>query len=634
MRQAALQHLMTLSSGNSKKIAKTQQLVEQAHRVIEVFGHCKISGNNNASRFGSYVELQFNERGRMMGAKFLDYLLERSRVTCQPAAGSSMVDETNFHVFYYLLQDSSLQLQDGSSFRYLYNSREAVAVRADSDENTGLLELKTNLRALGVSKKTWQEMLHLLAGIVHLGNVQFTQEREQDMVTVKNPQVLENAAQFLGLDTKALENVLLYRTKLIKRDMTTMFVNAEQAAAQRDELARTLYSLLFTWIIEAINRKLCKSDFQNFIGIVDFPGGIQNSSSGGVALHAFNVQMANEKMHEFMIRHQTEYNVEVYREEAIDRNPVAIENKSAACVELLTDSALTQRQEDQQQQDSSSSSSSSMNAIKDFVTRHKQHPCLSVKRHDTFTVQHFSGPVHYRRSDLATENNEALNADFVALFRGGSGGDFYNCTNALARQLFDQETVNTESHPKGPAIVSAQQSSKPRRSPSMRKKNNQKNQHTTGSSRIGQLNDALNELTATLSQTQIWWVLCLRPNDLHLPSSCDARKLLAQIQAFQLLPLAQRAQHEYTMKMDTSQFCERYADIIQSINDDPDAELREKCEAVLEAYDWDEKMMVIGEEQVSERENTSSHLLSMILIIINTTRFIFIMMPGWYWRTV
>lgn len=50
----------------------------------------------NCSRFGKFVELQFDERGRISGAAIRTYLLERSRV-CQVSD-----PERNYHCFYML----------------------------------------------------------------------------------------------------------------------------------------------------------------------------------------------------------------------------------------------------------------------------------------------------------------------------------------------------------------------------------------------------------------------------------------------------------------------------------------------------------------------------------------------------
>lgn len=557
MRQAALLHLMTLSSSNNKKIERVQDLVQRAYRVLELFGNCRATANTNASRFGSFVELQFNERGRMIGAKFLDYTLDRSRVT-QPQAS----EETNYNVLYKIAQQ-----QQTSPF--LYN-REAAA-RTAADEDQDLMDLKSDMKALGIGKATWQELVNILTAILRIGNIQFS-TRQQDVI-VKNPNELEAIAQLLGVEPRDIENVLTYQTKLVQREMATVVLTAEQAGVQRDQLAQTLYTLLFSWIVEAINRKLCKSTFQNFIGLLDFPG-----TSSAQSFDQFCVHFANEKLQQFMLSHQFQYNAGVYAEKPVDRDPVTFSFASGLQITSKLAACTTAEQ------------------IETQLSECKQDPALTIKRSGTFCVQHFSGPVAYNVQEIASKNAETLNADYVALFKSD------NCTNELAKQLFSQKVVS-ESQTKCGTIVSAQQSSKPHRSPSMRKKNKRestpKQQIQT---RFGQVADAIDELITTLQETQLWWVVCLRPNDLNLPKSCDAKKLAGQVQMYQLVDLALRARHEYLVRISIDEFCERYKELIEetSISDSGgQVSPSDQCHALMGVFNWNVRMMVIGYDHVS-----------------------------------
>lgn len=557
MRQAALLHLMTLSSSNNKKIERVQDLVQRAYRVLELFGNCRATANTNASRFGSFVELQFNERGRMIGAKFLDYTLDRSRVT-QPQAS----EETNYNVLYKIAQQ-----QQTSPF--LYN-REAAA-RTAADEDQDLMDLKSDMKALGIGKATWQELVNILTAILRIGNIQFG-TRQQDVI-VKNPNELEAIAQLLGVEPRDIENVLTYQTKLVQREMATVVLTAEQAGVQRDQLAQTLYTLLFSWIVEAINRKLCKSTFQNFIGLLDFPG-----TSSAQSFDQFCVHFANEKLQQFMLSHQFQYNAGVYAEKPVDRDPVTFSFASGLQITSKLAACTTAEQ------------------IEAQLSECKQDPALTIKRSGTFCVQHFSGPVAYNVQEIASKNAETLNADYVALFKSD------NCTNELAKQLFSQKVVS-ESQTKCGTIVSAQQSSKPHRSPSMRKKNKRestpKQQIQT---RFGQVADAIDELITTLQETQLWWVVCLRPNDLNLPKSCDAKKLAGQVQMYQLVDLALRARHEYLVRISIDEFCERYKELIEetSISDyGGQVSPSDQCHALMGVFNWNVRMMVIGYDHVS-----------------------------------
>ncbi|CAM9937799.1 unnamed protein product, partial [Discosporangium mesarthrocarpum] len=87
--------------------------------VLEAFGNAKTVRNDNSSRFGKYIKLQYSSSWRLCGARTLPFLLEKSRLVHQEK------DERNYHVFYQLckgLSDhhrSELKLGDASQYEML-----------------------------------------------------------------------------------------------------------------------------------------------------------------------------------------------------------------------------------------------------------------------------------------------------------------------------------------------------------------------------------------------------------------------------------------------------------------------------------------------------------------------------------
>ena len=65
--------------------------------ILESFGNARTIRNDNSSRFGKFIELQFSQSGRLVGAQIDVYLLEKVRLATQTEG------ERNYHAFYEML---------------------------------------------------------------------------------------------------------------------------------------------------------------------------------------------------------------------------------------------------------------------------------------------------------------------------------------------------------------------------------------------------------------------------------------------------------------------------------------------------------------------------------------------------
>ena len=90
-------HQLTNKSWNN-----IDQKILQSNPILESFGNARTIRNDNSSRFGKFIELQFkqsqNRSAYLIGAKIETYLLEKVRLVNQ-AQG-----ERNYHIFYEMLE--------------------------------------------------------------------------------------------------------------------------------------------------------------------------------------------------------------------------------------------------------------------------------------------------------------------------------------------------------------------------------------------------------------------------------------------------------------------------------------------------------------------------------------------------
>eukprot|EP00268_Persea_americana_P016979 TRINITY_DN18094_c1_g1_i2.p1 TRINITY_DN18094_c1_g1~~TRINITY_DN18094_c1_g1_i2.p1 ORF type:complete len:302 (+),score=49.68 TRINITY_DN18094_c1_g1_i2:278-1183(+) len=114
-----LMRYLAFMGGRSGTEGRTvEQQVLESNPVLEAFGNAKTVKNNNSSRFGKFVEIQFDKYGKISGAAVRTYLLERSRV-CQVSD-----PERNYHCFYMLCSAppedvKKYKLADPRTFHYL-----------------------------------------------------------------------------------------------------------------------------------------------------------------------------------------------------------------------------------------------------------------------------------------------------------------------------------------------------------------------------------------------------------------------------------------------------------------------------------------------------------------------------------
>ncbi|ODO09469.1 hypothetical protein I350_03069 [Cryptococcus amylolentus CBS 6273] len=574
-----------------KKGSKLGLQVASAEFIQKCFGNAHTLSNDDASRYGSYTELQFNERGRLDGLKTIQYYFERSRVSQAPVNG-----ERNFHVFYYLIagapaeERAFFKLGDMIDYRYLNCRVRRIGV----EDKHRYSQLRQAFKAVGMSSRLVAQVFQLLATVLHIGNLQFTPgDGEQEGAQVINAETLDVVAEFLGVSSEALAEVFSIKTVIIRKEVCTTFLGPEEAEQVRDELARTLYSLLFSWLIEHINSKLCKDSFGSFIALLDLPG-IQRGSSviSTNSLDQLCLNFASEKLHNWVLHRVHETAKQEAEAERLIFNKVPYFDNSD-CLEMLSASrgGLVATLDDL-----SLKKKTEQNLLDNLTKKYHSHPSLSIssshgyRSASSFTINHYDGPVTYATSNLLERNANETSTDIVQLLRGSTSTqspemESRGSSNPFIKGLFTMKGLSMQTHPKSDStIVAVQQSVRPVRAPSTRRKQRRSlvpvneededgedfgvgggNDESYSSKDLtciaGQHFHAVEALLQSFDQTQMWYIFCLRPNDSQLPSQFDLRAVKSQIRSFGLVELAQRLQgNGWEVRMSLEEACERYKD--------------------------------------------------------------------------
>ena len=283
-------YLTTLGAGNADVNAEGEngelsvmQKVLQSNPVLEAFGNARTLRNDNSSRFGKFIELGFSRAGHLMGARVQTYLLEKVRLAYH-AAG-----ERNYHIFYQLLRGCSeedhhkYEFHEGltggldlPNFFHYTGQGGAPHLREFTDES-GLEYTLKAMRKLGWSEDIIQQVLNLVAGLLHLGQISFDSVEKDGLETaeVADQKILDYATRLLGVDENKMrialtERIILARGQEIKTQLTP-----EKAADARDALAKTIYGSLFLWVVDQVNQSIGwenDSDIRSSCGVLDIFG--------------------------------------------------------------------------------------------------------------------------------------------------------------------------------------------------------------------------------------------------------------------------------------------------------------------------------------------------------------------------
>ena len=177
-----LQNFTALSSKHSL----IQEQIIEASPIMEAFGNAKTVRNDNSSRFGKFIEVQFGPDGTIQGARILDYLLERSRIVHQST------DERNYHIFYCLLsgatkdERSALRLTNAEQYAYLNQSGCVKVPKIDDVADFEKVRSAMKLLKFGDNERA---IFEVLAAVLHIGNFTFRK--------VENANVAGDAADFV-----------------------------------------------------------------------------------------------------------------------------------------------------------------------------------------------------------------------------------------------------------------------------------------------------------------------------------------------------------------------------------------------------------------------------------------------------
>ncbi|XP_072803518.1 unconventional myosin-IXb isoform X2 [Vicugna pacos] len=388
--------------------------------VLEAFGNAKTAHNNNSSRFGKFIQVNYLESGIVRGAVVEKYLLEKSRLVSQEK------DERNYHVFYYLLlgvsEEERQEFQLKQPEDYFYLNQHNLKIEDGEDLKHDFERLKQAMEMVGFLPATKKQIFSILSAILYLGNVTYKKRAtgRDEGLEVGPPEVLDTLSQLLKVKREILVEVLTKRKTVTSNDKLILPYSLSEAITARDSMAKSLYSALFDWIVLRINHALLnKKDMEESvsclsIGVLDIFGFEDFERN---SFEQFCINYANEQLQYYFNQHIFKLEQEEYQSEGISWHNIDYTD-NVGCIHLISKkpTGLFYLLDEE----SNFPHATSQTLLAKFKQQHEDNRYFlgTPVMEPAFIIQHFAGKVKYQIKDFREKNMDYMRPDIVALLRG------------------------------------------------------------------------------------------------------------------------------------------------------------------------------------------------------------------------
>ncbi|XP_068131560.1 unconventional myosin-Vc isoform X2 [Hyperolius riggenbachi] len=575
----AMRYFATVSKSSSK--ANIEDRVLASNPITEAIGNAKTTRNDNSSRFGKYTEISFDRRYQIIGANLRTYLLEKSRVVFQSE------NERNYHIFYQLCSSASqsefkhLHLMSAEKFNYT-NMGGCIEIEGVSDKKD-MKDTQKTFSLLGFNVDFQMDIFKVLSAVLHLGNVQINRVSDDRSSVNKNDEHLQIFCKLMELEADKVALWLCNRKIVTTSDSVVKPMTKHQADYGRDALAKKIYSHLFDFVIEKINKALQFPGKQHtFIGVLDIYGFETFEVN---SFEQFCINYANEKLQQQFNLHVFKLEQEEYMKEDIpwtlidfyDNQPVIdlIEAKMGI-LELLDEECLLPQGTDENWL---------QKLYNNFINKNAlfEKPRMSNR---SFIIQHFADKVEYKCDGFLEKNRDTVYDVLIDLLKTSK---FHLCAT-----FFQDNSATTSQFSAAIKVKSARP---------VIKSANKELRMTVGC----KFRHSLLTLMETLNATTPHYVRCIKPNDEKLPFEFDPIRVVQQLRACGVLETIRISAQSYPSRWTYIEFYGRYS-ILMTQQELAMSDKKQICKVVLQRLILDANQYQFGRTKIFFRAGQVAYL--------------------------
>ncbi|XP_068091296.1 unconventional myosin-Ig-like isoform X2 [Hyperolius riggenbachi] len=523
-----MQYIAAITNPTQREeVERVKNVLLKSNCVLEAFGNAKTNRNDNSSRFGKYMDINFDFKGDPTGGHINNYLLEKSRVLKQQPG------ERNFHSFYQLLLGapeallSSCHLQRDPAF-YVFTREGASCIINDKSSYKMVVD---SMRVIGFTQQEVDSVYKILAAILHLGNMNFAMD--EDSVVLENEELVDHIAELTSCDSEAVRKALLYRTVATGgREIIEKGHSIREAAYAREAFAKAFYERLFCWIVGRINNVIEVKNYDarihgknTVIGVLDIYGfEIFDNNS----FEQFCINYCNEKLQQLFIELILRQEQDEYQREGIEWQHIEyfnnqiivdlVEQPHKGIISILDEACLTV---------GDVTDTIFLESMNNKLAKHPHYSSRKLSTTDKtmafnrdFRIKHYAGCVTYSVEGFLDKNKDTLFQDFKRLM--------YNSKDPVLRDMWPDGQMSISEVTKRPLTAATL------------------------------FKNSMVALAENLACKEPYYVRCIKPNEQKSSVLFDDRRCLHQVEYLGLLENVRVRRAGFAYRQPYERFLQRY----------------------------------------------------------------------------